>query len=67
ETDSKLQHTIANESKERTIPRTAHRLRIIIGYDRICVMDGGMIAEFDTPVHIFVMPHSIFRAICERS
>lgn len=67
ETDSKIQHTIANEFKERTILCIAHRLRTIIGYDRICVMDAGMIAEFDTPVNLFAMPDSIFHGMCERS
>ncbi|KAG2341335.1 ABC transporter [Suillus weaverae] len=67
ETDSKIQHTIANEFKERTILCIAHRLRTIIGYDRICVMDAGTIAEFDTPVNLFAMPDGIFRGMCERS
>lgn len=67
ETDSKIQHTIANEFKERTILCIAHRLRTIIGYDRICVMDAGTIAEFDTPVNLFAMRDSIFRGMCERS
>ncbi|KAG2040579.1 P-loop containing nucleoside triphosphate hydrolase protein [Suillus americanus] len=67
ETDRKIQHTIANEFKERTILCIAHRLWSIIGYDRICVMDAGMIAEFDTPVNLFAMPDSIFRGMCERS
>ncbi|KAG2147648.1 hypothetical protein DEU56DRAFT_730892, partial [Suillus clintonianus] len=43
------------------------RLRTIIGYDRICVMDAGTIAEFDTPVNLFAMPDNIFRGMCERS
>jgi len=67
ETDSKIQYTIANEFKERTILCIAHRLRTIIGYDRICVMDAGTIAEFDTPVNLFAMPDGIFRGMCERS
>ncbi|KAG1827732.1 ABC transporter [Suillus variegatus] len=67
ETDSKIQYTIANEFKERTILCIAHRLRTIIGYDRICVMDAGTISEFDTPVNLFAMPDGIFRGMCERS
>ncbi|KAG0695501.1 ABC transporter [Suillus ampliporus] len=67
ETDSRIQDTIANEFKERTILCIAHRLRTIIGYDRICVMDAGTIAEFDTPTNLFAMPDGIFRGMCERS
>lgn len=43
------------------------RLRTIIGYDKICVMDAGTIAEFDTPANLFVTPNSIFRGMCDRS
>ncbi|OAX32924.1 hypothetical protein K503DRAFT_804804 [Rhizopogon vinicolor AM-OR11-026] len=67
ETDSKIQNTIANEFKERTILCIAHRLRTIIGYDRICVMDAGTIAEFDTPANLFSMSDGIFCGMCERS
>jgi ABC-type transport system involved in Fe-S cluster assembly fused permease/ATPase subunit len=44
ETDRKIQDTIAHEFKDRTILCIAHRLRTIISYDRICVMDAGQIA-----------------------
>ena len=44
ETDRNIQDTIAHEFKDRTILCIAHRLRTIIGYDRICVMDAGQIA-----------------------
>ncbi|KAG1747124.1 ABC transporter [Suillus paluster] len=67
ETDRKIQDTIAYEFKERTILCIAHRLQTIIGYDRICVMDAGTIAEFDTPANLFAMPDGIFRGMCERS
>lgn len=43
------------------------RLRTIIGYDRICVMDAGGIAEFDTPANLYSMSDGIFRGMCERS
>ena len=42
-------------------------MRTIIGYDRICVLDAGQIAEFDTPANLFNMPGGIFRSMCERS
>lgn len=43
------------------------RLRTIIGYDRICVMDAGTIAEFDTPENLFLKTDGIFHGMCERS
>ena len=41
--------------------------RTIIGYDRICVMDAGQIAELDTPENLYADAGSIFRSMCERS
>ena len=42
------------------------RLRTIISYDRICVMDNGNIAEFDAP-DVLHAQNGIFRAMCEHS
>ncbi|KII89764.1 hypothetical protein PLICRDRAFT_39929 [Plicaturopsis crispa FD-325 SS-3] len=67
ETDKKIQDTIANEFIDRTILCIAHRLRTIISYDRICVLDAGQIAEFDTPRRLYEKTDGIFRGMCERS
>ncbi|KAI6039822.1 ABC transporter [Pisolithus marmoratus] len=67
ETDRKIQDTIATEFRDRTILCIAHRLRTIISYDRICVLDAGTIAEFDTPVNLYSIPNGTFRGMCERS
>jgi ABC-type multidrug transport system fused ATPase/permease subunit len=45
---------------------TIDRLRTIISYDRICVMDNGNIAEFDAP-DVLHAQNGIFRAMCEHS
>jgi ABC-type multidrug transport system fused ATPase/permease subunit len=42
------------------------RLRTIISYDRVCVMDDGNIAEFDAP-DVLHGQNGIFRAMCEHS
>ncbi|KAI6099708.1 ABC transporter [Pisolithus sp. B1] len=67
ETDHKIQDTITTEFRDRTVLCIAHRLRTIISYDRICVLDAGAIAEFDTPVNLYSIPNGIFRGMCERS
>ncbi|KAI6165735.1 ABC transporter [Pisolithus thermaeus] len=67
ETDRKIQDTIATEFRDRTILCIAHRLRTIISYDRICVLDAGTIAEFGTPANLYSIPNGIFRGMCERS
>ena len=61
----------------------ADRLRTIISYDRICVLDAGQIAvsllvlqygmltvcmqEFDTPERLYDKPNGIFRGMCHQS
>jgi ABC-type multidrug transport system ATPase subunit len=42
------------------------RLRTIISYDRICVMDNGKIVEFGVPEDLYAQD-GIFRGMCERS
>ncbi|KAI0201322.1 P-loop containing nucleoside triphosphate hydrolase protein [Astrocystis sublimbata] len=67
ETDDKIQRTMAGAFKGRTLLCIAHRLRTIIGYDRICVMDAGRIAELGTPLELWEVEGGIFRGMCERS
>lgn len=67
ETDDKIQKTMAAGFKGRTLLCIAHRLRTIIGYDRICVMDAGRIAELGTPLELWGIEGGIFRGMCERS
>jgi ATP-binding cassette subfamily C (CFTR/MRP) protein 1 len=65
ETDDKIQKTIATGFKGKTLLCIAHRLRTIINYDRICVMDQGTIAELDTP-HALYARGGIFRGMCDK-
>ncbi|QSZ29358.1 hypothetical protein DSL72_003872 [Monilinia vaccinii-corymbosi] len=66
ETDEKIQRTIQEGFKGKTLLCIAHRLKTIIGYDRICVMDKGTIAELDEPVRLWDQG-GIFRAMCDKS
>ncbi|KAJ9296060.1 hypothetical protein DTO271G3_5635 [Paecilomyces variotii] len=67
ETDQKIQRTMAYGFKGKTLLCIAHRLRTIIGYDRICVMDQGRIAEMDEPLKLWEKRDGIFRSMCDRS
>ena len=67
ETDQKIQHTMATAFRTKTVLCIAHRLKTIINYDRICVMDQGRIAELGKPLALWQQPGSLFRGMCDRS
>lgn len=64
-TDQKVQKTM-EAFRGKTLLCIAHRLKTIIGYDRICVMDQGYVAELGTPVELFDQG-GIFTSMCEKS
>lgn len=66
-TDQGIQETMARGFQGKTLLCIAHRLRTIIHYDRICVMDQGSIAEMDSPLRLWEKEDGIFRAMCDRS
>jgi ATP-binding cassette subfamily C (CFTR/MRP) protein 1 len=66
ETDRKIQETMATGFKGKTLLCIAHRLKTIINYDRICVMDAGKIAELDEPIKLYDQG-GIFRGMCDKS
>ncbi|CAG8473230.1 8866_t:CDS:10 [Racocetra persica] len=67
ETDAKIQKTIRTEFNWATLLCIAHRLRTIIDYDRVLVLDRGKVAEFDTPYNLLQNKNSVFRHLCEES
>lgn len=66
ETDARIQATIVNEFRQCTILCIAHRLKTIINYDKILVMDKGEGVEFDSPYNLWKMG-GIFRQMCDKS
>ncbi|GME71317.1 unnamed protein product [Ambrosiozyma monospora] len=67
ETDSKIQQTIVDEFASCTILCIAHRLKTIVNYDRILVLEAGKVAEFDTPWRLFQNESGMFRGMCDQS
>ncbi|KAI7905777.1 uncharacterized protein BX663DRAFT_500876 [Cokeromyces recurvatus] len=67
ETDEAIQKTIASEFADCTILCIAHRLRTIMEYDKILVLDQGEIIEFANPLELLNIPDSIFNKMCENS
>jgi len=61
ETDATIQHAIRSDFKCTTIT-IAHRIKTLLDYDRIVVLDAGRVAEFDTPDALLKRP-SMFQAL----
>lgn len=65
--DAKIQETIRQEFNNSTVLTIAHRLRSIVDYDKILVMDAGEVKEFDHPYSLLLEKKSIFYNMCEDS
>eukprot|EP00771_Trimastix_marina_P000197 gnl/Trimastix_PCT/1203.p1 GENE.gnl/Trimastix_PCT/1203~~gnl/Trimastix_PCT/1203.p1 ORF type:complete len:1491 (-),score=418.48 gnl/Trimastix_PCT/1203:150-4097(-) len=63
ETDAKIQRTIRQQLRDKTVFVVAHRINTIIDYDRILVMSQGQVAEFDTPARLRANPDSLFNQL----
>ncbi|KAL1948838.1 hypothetical protein VTO73DRAFT_10644 [Trametes versicolor] len=64
-TDELIGKTIRHEFADSTILTIAHRLRTVIDYDRVMLLDQGRIAEFDKPATLLADPQSKFHALCQ--
>ncbi|KAI0843074.1 P-loop containing nucleoside triphosphate hydrolase protein [Hypoxylon sp. FL0890] len=65
ETEAKIQDVMSKAFSNKTVLTIAHRLQTVLNYDRICVLDGGCIAELDTPIGLWER-HGIFRRMCNQ-
>ncbi|KAL4437735.1 hypothetical protein ABPG74_012410 [Tetrahymena malaccensis] len=52
ETDNLIQKTIRNKFQECTVLTIAHRLNTIADYDKVIVMNDGVVAEYDAPINL---------------
>lgn len=65
-TDSKIQDTISSEFRHCTVLCIAHRLKTILNYDRVLVMDKGAIVEKGDPWKLY-HDRGVFRSMCDKA
>ncbi|KAF9234929.1 hypothetical protein BU15DRAFT_78554 [Melanogaster broomeanus] len=64
-TDELISKTIRMEFASSTILTIAHRLRTVIDYDRVMLLDEGRIVEFDRPAALLADHNSRFHGLCK--
>lgn len=60
-----IQQAIRSKFAECTIFTIAHRLNTIIDYDRVLVIDGGRLVEFDTPYNLLMKSTGYFKEMVQ--
>lgn len=66
--DFHVQKTIREVFADRTVLTIAHRLRTVLSYDRVIVLDEGRVAEIGPPRQLFTKEtKGLFRALCDQS
>ncbi|KAH8831236.1 hypothetical protein DL96DRAFT_1695080 [Flagelloscypha sp. PMI_526] len=66
-TDTKIQQTIREEFAGALLITVAHRLKTIIDYDRLIILDKGQVAEIGTPAALIEKEGGLFRGLCLKS
>ena len=66
-TDYILQRSLREHFNNLNILTIAHRLRTIIDYDKILVLDAGKVVEYDNPYVLITNTDSLFYRMCENS
>ena len=59
-TDLLIQKSLMRSFKGSTLITVAHKIKTILGYDRICVLNEGKIVEIGTPMELLAKKQGLF-------
>ncbi|RPA89809.1 hypothetical protein L873DRAFT_1831877 [Choiromyces venosus 120613-1] len=69
--DERIQETIRTSFPDSTLITIAHRLRTVMSFDRIIVLDnlgdGGEVVEFDSPFNLLQNPEGMLYSLARKS
>ena len=65
-TDNLIQEVIRHKFKDSTVLTIAHRLNTIMDYDKVLILDGGRMVEFDKP-EMLIQNGGIFAELVKNS
>lgn len=61
------QETLREEFVGCTVLTVAHRLATIVYYDRVLVMDQGVVKEYDSPSRLLEDRDGLFYSMCDKT
>ena len=67
ETEEIIQKAIGEIMNDSTIITIAHRIKTIIKYDKILVLDKGVLMDFDSPEELLKKKEGIFYELYNKS
>lgn len=67
QSDIVIQNSIRQNFADATILTIAHRMKTIVDYDKVLVLDDGQMAEFDTPANLLENPMTLFSQLVVES
>ena len=66
-TEEKIQKALEYALENSTVITVAHRIKTIINYDKILVLNNGEIAEYDSPTNLIKNEKSLFYQLYSKS
>lgn len=66
-TEKTIQKAIDSYFKDKTVITIAHRIKTILNYDKIAVLQNGQLIEYDSPMNLINNRESHFYKLYNKS